>query len=478
VAVLDFNAELYRQTRSDEAIKRLWLKLRDWGNALWFGYDHSVFFKVLFPYSFSSLSDAEQKVANSLYVCCEAWAEAIMNVEAPVVGISVCAANLLPGLLLSMIVKRRDSGKVVIFGGPECTRWNRARFIAHTGWADAVVMGEGEATLSELIRSVRECGKVRGCPGALVRSNGEIVDGGTRPLLGDIDDLPNLDYAGFDLNGYWMHSTFGLDMGRGCLGRCTFCEDWKVWKCYRARDPARIVDEIEDLVNRYGARFFCFSSCLVNGNPDHLSRFCDLLIEKKLGIYWSGNARAVSMEPGLMDKMRASGCFHLSYGLESASPKVLRSMRKGYRVEEMGEVLVETHKRGIDILAMWIVGYPTETEEDFRETLEFIRRYGECMTVIQFAPCNIVPGSYLYDHHGDYGVELPPYDRNFPQEVRYCCDHFFPHEYAHTPYWWTRGGMNTFEVRVDRLNRARALADSVGVKEFVPDPILREPMAS
>jgi radical SAM superfamily enzyme YgiQ (UPF0313 family) len=467
VEVMDLNVDFYNRSRTDPDFMQLWLCLCGWNDTLWGGYDPLIYFQVLFPAYFPPIQPEIQKPVYLLYNLVENWAKEILATGAEVIGFSVTAASLLPSLLMAMVIKREDKRRFVIFGGPDCARWNRAQFIIRTEWVDCVVIGEGEETLAEIMDMHEKKDPVHPIPGSLFYlGNGEVLDGGDRPLIEDLDSIPDLDFEGFEVDKYWMKSTLSVKLGRGCRGKCTFCEDNQIWYGYRARSPERVVGEIKYLKKRYGTEYFSFSGCIVNGSKRHLLRFCDLLLKGGLNIGWFGSARAIRMSDELLDKARASGCTQFNYGFESASQPVLNSMKKGYRLDHTRDLLIRTHERGIRILAMWLIGWPNEGEEDYKKTLDFIKEYGYGMTQIQFTCCNPIPGTRLYWDHADYGIVLPEYHREFPEPVRYCCDSFFPHKHAHTAFWHTKDFSNTYDLRSRRMDRAREFARSLNIREL------------
>ena len=170
-----------------------------------------------------------------------------------------------------------------------------------------------------------------------------------------------------------------------------------------------------------------------------LEIFCDLAVAEKLPITWGGNAIVrPDMTPAFLAKMRAAGSRTLGYGIESGSWRVLRTMHKYVRPEMNARVLRDTMAAGIEPTALWMAGFPTETEETFRESLNFVAASAGSIGVLAVSLFSIGQMHALKEQYG-----LAPD--------------------ADDPYWRTRDGKNTFPVRLDRLRRLMEAANESGV---------------
>jgi radical SAM superfamily enzyme YgiQ (UPF0313 family) len=278
---------------------------------------------------------------------------------------------------------------------------------------DYVVYGEGEVTFCELLKSLDDPQRVQG----LLTKEG---DTGERPLIQDLDALPfpSFDHFRFDL----FTPEIPILICRGCVNNCAFCTERSFWKKFRTRSAESVFQELKERHSTVGSSFY-FASDLVNANIPVLHKLCDLIIEDDMSIAWAAQATfRKEMDEELLAKMHRAGCFRLEYGMESASPKVLRDMNKNATVELASTIVKNTHAAGIKVLLYWIVGFPTETEEDFQESIKFIKDHAEYLDysggwmarntkelVIKGNPwlsgCGVVPGSALYNDPAKYGIE-------------------------------------------------------------------------
>jgi hypothetical protein len=194
---------------------------------------------------------------------------------------------------------------------------------------------------------------------------------------------------------------------------------------------------------------FIFYDPLLNGNIRVLSRFCDLINDAvSQGVIrqvkWSGEAIIrPEMTIELLKKMKRAGCCDLSYGMESGSQSVVESMGKRFKISDAETVIRATHDAGIGVTLNFMVGFPTETEEFFQETLDFIKRNREYIDWVMPSEsfCYIDKGTYLYEHAEEFGV------LSFP----------------HTNFWKSIDGKNNYPERLRRFRIFCALADSLGI---------------
>jgi radical SAM superfamily enzyme YgiQ (UPF0313 family) len=130
------------------------------------------------------------------------------------------------------------------------------------------------------------------------------------------------------------------------------------------------------------------------------------LIDKKLDLIWSAKAACdKKMTYDLLVKLKQSGCAALSYGVESGSPAILKDMRKNTNIDEIERIIRDTHRVGIEANCFFLIGYPTETEDDFQMTLDFIKRNAAAIYRFdQVTGCHIEEDSHLGLNWKEYGI--------------------------------------------------------------------------
>lgn len=375
----------------------------------------------------------------------DAAVNTILDSGAQVVGFTIYYSTWHFSLEMARRLKAKNPAIGVVLGGPEGVRFNIGipindhRFELEA--VDAIVPGEGEIPLLNLLGGWKN-GAFTPCPGAFVRRNGGFVWSGEAPAITDLNSLPFPDFAEFNAQDYLNCDQLVTYFSRGCFKKCVFCDVEVYWKGWRNRSGSRVMGEVKHLLSVYpGVRNFIFCDSIMNANMKELGVFCDLIMEEKKGgfpeISWKGYAVIRGdMTSGFCRKLKSAGCSELWFGIESGSQRVLNSMKKGYHVATMDAVLRAAHEAGIRTMALLMVGFPTETLEDFEETLNFLRRNASCIT--QIWPSEsftyIANQTYLDKHAVDlYGVDP---------------------ETMHPDFWESQNGRNNY---LERLRRFEAL---------------------
>ncbi len=385
----------------------------------------------------------------------EREADKILESEPDVAAFCVLSYTRKWSLALAGEIKRRKPGCFVVFGGPDCLRQCRAGEYIREPSVDAVVSGEADDSFPRLMRARSE---LRGrdmplIPGVILKRGSRVLDGGEAAWDEPIDSLPFLDFGGFPMEDYEGDRIY-LNTVRSCFRRCRFCTHFLQQKRFAAMSPERSLLEVQNALRNFPERrFIDFSDSLVNGNIARLAKLADLLaswrLERlaKLGekgaFFWSGMAILhPTMTPAVLKKLRASGCVRLSYGLESASQKVVDAMAKRFSIQDAEAVIRNTRKAGIGTQLYLQFGFPGETEKDVQKTFDFLRRNAEHVTRVSISFSEMALGSDLDVRPRAYGIAAPVADRT---------------------RWALPDGSNTHEIRVDRCRRAAKLAKSLGL---------------
>ncbi|RKY26860.1 MAG: hypothetical protein DRP61_05280 [Candidatus Omnitrophota bacterium] len=261
-------------------------------------------------------------------------------------GFSLFRRNLNFSLKLAEEVKKSSKNTQIIWGGPQI---REEEFTTD----DIIVEGEGELPLSEIV-------------------NGSSNRRFSYQEIEDLDSLKFSTFEDYDLSSYkWVP----LLSNRGCIKRCKFCSEWNLYQKFRQHSPRYTAELIESLIKRYNLPYFSFQNSLINANLVWLEKFCKLIISKKLKINWEAQIIIrKDMEVGLFRLMKEAGCINLFIGLESGSDKLLEDMGKGFTVSEAQEFFTKLKKAELMFEVSIIVGYPQESEEDFKKTLEFLKK--------------------------------------------------------------------------------------------------------
>ncbi len=375
----------------------------------------------------------------------------ILKTDSKIIGFTVHFSSLLVSLELARKIKQVDKNRIIIFGGPDCVRELRGLEIIKNQFIDAVAVGEGDFTVLELVKMIEEKGKVDFCKGLLIRNNGNIMDCGDREVVTDLDSLPFPDHSDFkeDILAGLYRQPYRLEIfdSRGCFMQCHFCSEWQFWKKFRSMSADRMFTEILHQINNFPqVNYFYFIGSLLNGDIKALSRFCDLIIENEIKIRWLGQAIIrPEMTRELLEKMRRAGCEWIGYGIESGSQKVVDNMNKRFKISDAERMLKDTHEVGIEVQANFMFGIPAETEEDFNETLEFLKRNRPNIDSVLASQsfCVIDKGTYLHTNAKEFKIK----DEN------------------HHLFWEADDGINSYPERFRRYEEFCNQSLSLGLPE-------------
>ncbi|MBU4251964.1 MAG: B12-binding domain-containing radical SAM protein [Candidatus Omnitrophica bacterium] len=336
------------------------------------------------------------------------WVDEIAQSDSRVIGFSVFSTNKAITMHVIQKIKERNHEKIIVIGGPQVSRYEDGPQILENEFVDYVVTDEGEETLYELILGIKNNKDIRKIKGILFREGNEKIDTGERQLINSLDTLPFPSISDFPLE-YYSDLNIPILSSRGCVYRCSFCSEWVFWKYFRYRTGNNVYSEFKHHFDILGKNNFYMVDSLINGNIKELENLCDLIIsDKYLKIFWGGKASLhPEMTSGLLRKMHAAGNRSIVYGIESGSVKVLKHMRKPFTLELAKRVMRETHETGIAVGIFWIIGFPTEVESDFQESIQFINEIKDYVdTVTPGYGCGILKGSELFKDYKKYGISF------------------------------------------------------------------------
>ncbi len=337
---------------------------------------------------------------------------AIILSESPrIVGFSVAHSNYLFTRYVSQELKKADPNLYIIYGGRHfCLRKNFRHFVKkwHSGLedVDCVVKNEGEATLTEIVRALKEGKRPEFCPGATLRRGPEILDGGDRPLMKDLDAIPFPDFSDFPKEDY-LSDYIRMTFSRGCVGRCTYCVENDTMGEYRYRSPQNVLEEIR-LRLRQGYRKFQLCDLAVNSNIKNLTDICEQIVREKLDIEFTFSEfrNSPQLTPEVFALLRKAGFHTLCYGTESGCQAILDRMDKRTKVEDIERNFKDAHKQELKNLLYMMVGFPGESEATFQETLSFLKRNRDYIDgVAAIAPTCICSGSRIHEKVEKYDVK-------------------------------------------------------------------------
>lgn len=291
-------------------------------------------------------------------------------------------------------------GIPIVWGGPHASFLPEQT--AENKHIDIVVRGEAEGTMLELAQRFSENKPIDDVHGITFKKDGKAVSNPDRPFL-DINEFGNLPYHLLKADKYPLKDFFVYETSRGCPYKCTFCHNQIYNKMsWRRKRPEVVLDELEHIMKNFGPKQIFITDDNIFVNKKRVEEICKGIIEKNLKFKWSGFCRAEyfkGYDMEFLGLLKKSGFTTFSIGGESGSDRILEMIKKEGTVEDIRISARKCSEAGIDAIYSFMWGFPGETEEDFKKTLEIIQELWKIKHIkvnglFMFMP---YPGTPLYD---------------------------------------------------------------------------------
>jgi anaerobic magnesium-protoporphyrin IX monomethyl ester cyclase len=307
----------------------------------------------------------------------------VESTEPDVLGITCWTVHLLFCLEFVRLYKKRHPDVIIVLGGVHASF--QPEEMLKLCPADIVVRGEGEETFVELLGALDKNSSLENVQGITYRKDGTIHHSPDRSLIKDLDEVPFPAYHLLPpIERYQplnRTSVFSIVASRGCPYKCIFCSTNKLWKHQRRRSPENILKEIKWIANTFNLGFIRFEDDDLTANRQWALELFALL--KDEAIPFDCLTRIDRVDPELLKAMRDAGCQGIYHGIESASQRLLKLLRKGFPpwVDEkyIKDLIMQEVELGMVPTASAMIGIPTETKEEVESTFELmseIRRLG------------------------------------------------------------------------------------------------------
>ncbi len=306
----------------------------------------------------------------------------IQGLQSDLIGISLLTPSFGVVKALCDRLKTRFPDKTIILGGPHCTALPE-RTMDDIPSADIVCFGEGEQTLKEIARMGADC-NLEQVNGICFRDTQKaIVKNEPRPYIGDLDQIPPPARHLLPMEKYHLTASRVADgsycptiiVARGCPFGCSYCSH-SFGRKIRFHSVERILTEIDTLIANYQIRQLNIEADTLTANKKFINALCRALIDKGYAkrLKWTCESRVDTVDEELLKLMKKAGCWQISYGIETGSQRLLKMINKGIRLEQVEQAIALTHKAGISVRGFFMLGLPSETPEESKETIDFAIR--------------------------------------------------------------------------------------------------------
>lgn len=334
---------------------------------------------------------------------------------------------------------KQDIGCQIIMTGAHVTAFPRES-LEKSGDIDFILLGEYEFALLQLCRALRdkpELPDLQGMTGIGCRRNGEIHVDTSKSVIDNLDELPFPAWEQFPAEGracwdfYWdnicqLKPAAQMHASRGCPFRCNFC----VWNAVvynqrrvRTFSPARICDEMEELVREHGVREIYFDDDNFTAGKQHVLDLCAEIKRRNLDriVKWSVMGDVMVCDEPMLEAMADAGCIAMKFGVESGDETILKNIRKPVKLDKALRMAARAARLGIKTHATFSVGLLGETRESMQKTLDFAKAID--VDTIQISITTPFPGTAFYEQARERGLltstEWHDFDGQNTSVVRY-----------------------------------------------------------
>ncbi len=309
--------------------------------------------------------------------------------------------------------KKYNPSCPIVLGGSFCNSLPEVVF--ENSEVDYIVIGEGEKTIVELLNALQSPAELESIDGIMYRENGIPMETKRRTPEGNLDNLAfparnlflfkEVYRKRFAIPNNMRYSADILG-SRGCPMSCIFCGS-PFGKKVRVRSSGNILEEIKLLRDKYNVKHIRFSDeVFMGGRRDKIFSFLEAVIVNKTKFSWSGEMLVNLPDYEMLKLMKQSGCLYLVFGLESASSKILKEMKKPNDLDHFTKVLDWCRELDIKVSINMISGTFSETYETLNETssyLNSINKY-EWLTPNHIDNIVPIPGTSLYNEAKKRGL--------------------------------------------------------------------------
>jgi len=339
----------------------------------------------------------------------EVHAEHLLGRNPDMIGLSINSApHTKYCLALAAAIKRHRPEVLILAGGQQVTYI--VDEILAAGHVDAVVRGEGERTLCEILTS----GHFRGVAGVSWRADGVICHEPDRPQIDNLDEvLPPARDLLPDRRRYRMgaYRIEGIETSRGCPHQCYFCSVRNFHRGrWRPKSVERVMQEIDTVLETYlEPKVIYFSDDSFATDIDRVEEICRAIVERKTDAYFWCQARGdmLAKRPDVVEWMGKANFAAVLMGIETPIPRLLAQARKGASVDQIADAIKLLHSHGVGVWGTFVLGLPGETPEESEISARFIPTAEA--DVVQITVATPIPGSELYEQAKADGT-LQTYD--------------------------------------------------------------------
>lgn len=317
-----------------------------------------------------------------------------------IIAITAITPEILKAHEIAEKIKEFDGKIITIVGGPHASALPSSTLKEFPSF-DYIARGEGEPIITTILKALKANKCIKKTKGLAYRNGDEIKKNKAQKEIEYVDTIPFparykvplKKYIPLPGNYEKLPST-AIITSRGCPFNCKFCNKAVFSRKIRFRSPDNIIREIKHCINNYGIFDFRFVDDSLTLNKIRIKKICEEIIRNKLDISWNCYSRVDNIKYELLKLMKKAGCYHIKYGIESGSKRILDSISKDITLKQAELAIKLTKKADIECKTMFMLGIPGETKRDMIKSLNFAKKLSsDITTFLIFTP---FPGSKFY----------------------------------------------------------------------------------
>jgi len=391
-----------------------------------------------------------------------------------VVGISVMTFTLIDSHKTAKLTKKIMPKAKIILGGTHVHLFPCETINLES--VDFALMGEAELSFVDFLKNFDNFSHYHKIPGLVYKNDrGKITKNDFVPL-NNLDEIPSPERELLNVKHYNSLLSRGslsttIISSRGCPFKCAFCDRplSPITSHFRYRSTKNVVDEICECME-LGIKDFIFYDDTFTVNRKRVLDICEEVIKRKLEIRWDIRTRVDIVDEEMLKLLKKAGCVAIHYGVEAGNDKILKVIKKGYKIKKIKEIFKLTKKARIETLAYFMIGLPSENVEDIQDTFDLAKELKpDYVHLTVFSP---YPGTELYSLGLEKAIIKKDIWKEFAEKPKECFK---------IPFWeenFTRGQLYEMIVKFYKgfyLRPSYIISRSIKVKS--KDELIRKAKA-
>jgi radical SAM superfamily enzyme YgiQ (UPF0313 family) len=316
------------------------------------------------------------------------------------IGLSVLTGPVInEALKITRAAKSRFKDIKIIWGGLHPTLF--PKYVLEENSVDYIVQAEGENALFRLMDSL-----LKGKGDFSIRNLGYKDKGNVfiNPVENSLIDLNLSPLPAWDLvdipkyiaNRFFASRVLTMNTSRGCPFKCAFCFNQGLpYQRWRSLNAGNVFKQLLYLKSNYGINGIQFYEDSFDTDKSRVKEFCNLMISSEVKASWSHFSNIIYCDEAMLRLEKAANCKYIEYGVESGSDRILQLINKRQNVAQIKEAFQICKRVGIKSAALFMIGYPSETKEELRETIDLVE--GLPAHILIGTIYRPYPGTPLYD---------------------------------------------------------------------------------